>query len=131
MSPCLSFIMLYVWARKNPTAMVNFFELFQFRAPVLPWAMLLMVIMFGYSPKYDLCGMAAGHIYYFIEDVIPKLPETEDVKILKPPRALVRLCEYLQIHDFNINEEEVIFEEAEAAANQAMNNEGAENAENL
>ena len=72
--------------------------------------------------------MAAGHIYYFIEDVIPKLPETEEVKILKPPKALVRLCEYMQIHDFNENEEEAVFEEAEAAANEAANIEGGENA---
>ena len=70
--------------------------------------------------------MAAGHIYYFIEDVIPKIPETEDLNIMKPPRALVRLCEYLQIHDFNAQEEDAIFEEAEAAANQAAG--AAENA---
>jgi Derlin-2/3 len=95
MSPCLSYIMLYVWARKNPNSFVNFFELFQFRAPVLPWATLLMIVMLGYTPKYYLCGLAVGHIYYFIEDVIPKIPETEDFRVLKPPKVLERLCEYL------------------------------------
>jgi Derlin-2/3 len=60
----------------------------------------MTVIIFGSSPKFDLCGIAAGHMYFFIEDVIPKLPETEELRLLKPPKFLEKLCEYLRIHDF-------------------------------
>ncbi len=117
LSPCLSAMMLYLWARRNPTVHINFLEIFQFRAPFLPWFMLLFVIMFGFSPKYDLIGVAAGHLYYYLEDVVPKIPETEDCKMLRPPRLLVALCERLQIHDYRLNEEDLIFEEeAQAAA---------------
>ena len=45
--------------------------------------------MFGFNPRYDLIGVAAGHLYYYVEDVVPKLPETEDFKILKPPKFLI------------------------------------------
>jgi Derlin-2/3 len=89
LSPCLSSMMLYVWARRNPTAMMNFFEIFQVRAPFMPWVVLMFLMVFGFSPKYDLIGITAGHLYFFVADVIPKLPETEDLKVLSPPRFLV------------------------------------------
>ena len=72
--------------------------------------------MFGFNPKYDLIGVAAGHLYYYLEDVVPKIPETEDFKVLRPPKLLVYLCEKLQIHDYRLNEEDLIFEEEAAAA---------------
>jgi hypothetical protein len=50
--------------------------------------------MFGFSPKYDLIGVLAGHMYYYLEDVVPKLAETEDFKLLKPPKVLVSLCDW-------------------------------------
>jgi Derlin-2/3 len=95
LSPCLSAMMLYLWSRRNPTVQINFLEIFHFRAPFLPWFLLGFVIMFGFSPKYDLIGVGAGHIYYYLEDIIPKIPETRDVKILKPPKMLVSICEKL------------------------------------
>lgn len=116
LSPCLSAMMLYLWARRNPTVHINFLEIFQFRAPFLPWFLLLFVVMFGFSPKYDLIGVLAGHMYYYLEDVVPKLPETEDVKLLRPPKLLVSLCDWMQIHDYRLNEEDLVFEEEAAAA---------------
>ncbi len=80
----------------------------------MPWFLLLFVVMFGFNPKYDLIGVAAGHLYYYLEDIVPKIPETKDVKVLKPPKVLVSLCEHLQIHDFQLNEEDFVFEEEQA-----------------
>ena len=100
LSPCLSAMMLYLWSRRNPTVQINFLEIFHFRAPFLPWFLLLFVVMLGFNPKYDLIGVVAGHLYYFFEDVVPKIPDTQDFKLFTPPKALVRLCEKLQIHDY-------------------------------
>jgi hypothetical protein len=74
--------------------------------------------MFGFNPKYDIIGVTAGHLYYYLEDVVPKILETEDWKVLRPPKLLVALCDKLQIHDFRLNEEDLIFEDevAQAAA---------------
>lgn len=72
---------------------------------------MLMVVMFGYSPLYDLVGFTVGHLYYYLEDVVPKIPETFDCKVLKPPTILVTICEKLHIHEFEANEDEFIIEE--------------------
>jgi Derlin-2/3 len=95
LSPCLSAMMLYLWGRRNPTVQINFLEIFHFRAPFLPWFMMLFVVMFGFNPRYDLIGVTVGHLYYYLEDVVPKIPETQDVKVLKPPRVLKSICEKL------------------------------------
>jgi hypothetical protein len=54
--------------------------------------------MFGYNPRYDLIGITVGHLYYYLEDVVPNIPETENFKLLKPPRVLSYLCESLHVH---------------------------------
>jgi Derlin-2/3 len=101
---CLSMMMIYVWARRNPNVIINFLEIFQVRAAFLPYCIVMLMLLFGSSLKYDLIGILAGHLYYYLEDVVPKLPETEDFKLLKPPRFLVKVCEYLHIHDYRLNE---------------------------
>jgi Derlin-2/3 len=65
------------------------------RAAYLPYCIVLIMLMFGSSLKYDIIGIIAGHLYYYLEDVVPKLPETEDFKLLKAPKVLVQICEYL------------------------------------
>lgn len=111
LSPCLSIMMLYLWCRRNPAIQINFLEIFHFKAPFLPWFLLLFVIMFGFNPKNDLIGISIGHLYYFLEDVLPKIPETLDFKLIKPPKLLVSICEKLKIHGYNVNEEDFVIED--------------------
>ncbi|KAK9468115.1 Derlin [Lipomyces arxii] len=70
----LSFSLVYIWARRNPSIRLSFLGLFVFSAPYLPW------VLFGFSlilnnalPKGDLLGIAVGHTYFFFEDVFPRL----------------------------------------------------------
>ena len=42
------------------------------RAPWLPWVLLGMGILLHHNPLADLLGIAAGHVYYFLEDVYPR-----------------------------------------------------------
>ena len=35
-------MIVYVWARRNPHARMNFLGLFNFNAPYLPWVILLI-----------------------------------------------------------------------------------------
>ena len=57
------------------------------------------MVVFGFDAESDLIGAAVGHMYYFIADILPKIPETHGLELLKPPRLLVRLCEWLRVHD--------------------------------
>lgn len=104
-------MMLYLWSRRNPTVQINFLEIFHFRAPFLPWFLMLFVVMFGFSPKNDIVGICVGHLYYYLEDVVPKIPELKGFKMLKAPTVFVNICEKLNIHGFNFNEEDFVFEE--------------------
>jgi len=42
LGPSLAFMIVYVWARRNPHARMNFLGLFNFNAPYLPWVILLI-----------------------------------------------------------------------------------------
>jgi len=79
-------MLVYVWSRRNPYVHMNFFGLFQFQAPVLPWVLLGFSLLLGNSIVVDVMGIAIGHIYYFLEDVFPQQPG--GFKLLKTPAIL-------------------------------------------
>eukprot|EP00027_Filamoeba_sp_ATCC50430_P010686 CAMPEP_0168562202 /NCGR_PEP_ID=MMETSP0413-20121227/11997_1 /TAXON_ID=136452 /ORGANISM="Filamoeba nolandi, Strain NC-AS-23-1" /LENGTH=183 /DNA_ID=CAMNT_0008593613 /DNA_START=128 /DNA_END=679 /DNA_ORIENTATION=- len=82
LAPSLSFMSVYVWARRNPNVQMNFLELLNFRAPYLPWVILGFGVLLGQSPVSDILGIIVGHIYYFLEDVYP---QTTGRRLLKTP----------------------------------------------
>ena len=87
----MSTMMLYLWARKNPNIMMSFLDVIHFRSCFLPIFILLMIVLSGFDPTLDILGSIAGHIYYFFDDVIPRLPETRGLKPLKAPAFLQHL----------------------------------------
>jgi Derlin-2/3 len=89
LGPSLTFMMVYVWARRNSRQVMNFLGVLSFRAPYLPWVLLLFSFVLGSSPSMDMLGVLAGHVYYYMADVYPAMA---GVRILKTPRLLVLLC---------------------------------------
>lgn len=87
----LNLMVLYVWARRNPSVRMNVLGLLTFQAPYLPWVILGFTLLFGHPITVDLLGMAVGHIYYFLEDVYPNQPGGS--KLLKTPMILKMLCD--------------------------------------
>ncbi|CAI7784492.1 unnamed protein product [Closterium sp. NIES-54] len=91
----LTFMMVYVWGRRNPNIQMSFLGLFNFTAPYLPWVLLGFSVLLGSSPVVDLLGMAAGHVYYFLVDVYPKISGRQllktpgILKVLFPPDDVV------------------------------------------
>lgn len=85
LGPSLTFMMVYVWARRNSRQPMNFLGLLNFRAPYLPWVLLLFSFVLGSSPSMDLLGVFAGHVYYYMADVYPAMA---GVALLKTPRIL-------------------------------------------
>jgi Derlin-2/3 len=69
----LTFMMVYVWGRRNEFVNMSFLGLFNFSAPYLPWVLLAFSWVLGSSPLVDVLGIAAGHSYYFLADVYPRM----------------------------------------------------------
>ena len=71
--PSLTFMLVYLWSRRNPGMQINLFFLFNFTAPYLPLVLMGMSVLLGHSVTRDALGLAVGHTYYFLEDVWPVL----------------------------------------------------------
>ena len=56
---------------------------------------MVLILLLGYDPTMDLVGNAAGHMYYFVVTILPELPLTEGVELLRPPKILVDVCRAL------------------------------------
>ena len=63
--------------------------------------MTLLVVCFGYDAQDDIIGAVVGHLYYYIVDIIPKIPETRDLKLLKAPSFLEKFCDFFKIGELS------------------------------
>jgi len=91
----LTFMMVYVWGRRNEDVRMSFLGVLSFTAPYLPWVMLVFSVLLGNPVTIDAVGILVGHIYYFCEYVYPVIANIRDwkiKKILEPPRILLWLC---------------------------------------
>ncbi|KAM4051491.1 derlin-3 [Anomaloglossus baeobatrachus] len=93
-------MLVYVWCRKNPSVRINILGLVTVRAPYLPWVLLIFSLLGGDSILVDALGIAAGHIYYFLEDVFPNQPGGK--KLLVTPEILKQIFDEPQM-DPNYN----------------------------
>eukprot|EP01062_Namystynia_karyoxenos_P073499 TRINITY_DN70296_c0_g1_i1.p1 TRINITY_DN70296_c0_g1~~TRINITY_DN70296_c0_g1_i1.p1 ORF type:complete len:220 (+),score=66.54 TRINITY_DN70296_c0_g1_i1:68-727(+) len=88
----MSFFLLYVWSRRNPDMHVSIYGIFTLRAPFLPWFLLVLDSAFGDWLASDLCGVAFGHIFWFMEDIAPRvLGRPKGVELFKTPALLAAL----------------------------------------
>jgi Derlin-2/3 len=79
----LIFMMVYVWARRNPSVVMSFLGLFNFMAPYLPWVLFgLSFLVTNAFPLGDFIGIIVGHLYYYLKDVAPV---TANLRPLKTP----------------------------------------------
>ncbi|RLN54555.1 hypothetical protein BBJ29_003990 [Phytophthora kernoviae] len=77
----LIFMIVYVWSRRNPTAPVAIWG-FRFDGLYLPWALIAFTVLVGGNPIMDIFGVVAGHLYYFLLEV---LPATKGWNLLQTP----------------------------------------------
>jgi Derlin-2/3 len=95
----LTFMMVYVWGRRNPSVRMSFLLLFNFTAPYLPWVMLSFSALLGNPITIDVVGICVGHCYYYLEYVYPVVAEIRGwrvKKILEPPKIMKWMCGDLQ-----------------------------------
>jgi Derlin-2/3 len=66
--------MVYVWSRRNPDVRLNFLGVFNFNAPYLPWVLLGFTLVLNKTfPMHDALGIAFGHVYYYLDDILPEM----------------------------------------------------------
>ena len=91
----LTFMMVYVWGRRNEDVKMSFLGVFTFHAPYLPYVMLGFSVLLGNPVTIDLIGIFVGHIYYFLEYVYPVLADVRGwpvTRLMEPPFFLHWLC---------------------------------------
>ncbi|KAI9017561.1 hypothetical protein HDU85_006151 [Gaertneriomyces sp. JEL0708] len=89
LSSPLTFMLVYVWARRNAFIRMNFLGVFNFTAPYLPWVLLAFTVLLNNQwPAGDLLGLAVGHIYYFLDDVFPRMEVGNGRRILRAPEVV-------------------------------------------
>lgn len=54
--------------------------------------MLMLILLSGYDPTMDLVGNLVGHLYYYLVEVLPQIPETQGVRVLSAPKILIDFC---------------------------------------
>jgi len=84
------FSALYVWSRRQPHAIVNFYFGIQIVAWQFPFVLLVLAILGLGDPIQEMIGIFVGHIYHFLADVIPY---THRVSLIKTPDWMYRLFE--------------------------------------
>lgn len=81
-------MILYLWARNNPTQQVSVMGVITLAAPYLPWAFVVITVIMGGDPLLDLLGIFCGHVYWFLTDVLPK---THGTRLISTPGLWYRL----------------------------------------
>lgn len=77
----------YVWSRKNPTMSVSIWGV-SINAVYVPWVLVSISMLLGASIFLPLLGIAVGHLFYFLVDVLPDL---HDIDLLHTPQLFVKL----------------------------------------
>ena len=73
--------MVYVWGQRNPLVRMNFLGFFPFTAPYLPWVLFSFSVMLGNNALIDLIGIAVGHAYFFLDEILPQIAEIRSWRI--------------------------------------------------
>lgn len=81
-------MILYVWSRRNPHERLRLYGLFTVGAGYLSYILLGISVALGGSVLVDLVGIFVGHLYFYLEDIIPNV---FNVRILKTPSIIYSL----------------------------------------
>jgi len=78
---------MYMYSREYQAQPINFMGFFQIRCGWLPWMQMLQDLLQTGDAVPSMLGLIAGHIYYYCEEVAPRL---------LMPHKLPSLAEFLQ-----------------------------------
>ena len=85
------FSMIYVWSKFVPDRQMSIWG-FPVKSQHLPWVLMGFHLFTGGNPFNDLIGVAAGHSYVYLKEV---LPESHGYDLLKTPGLIQQLVDKL------------------------------------
>lgn len=86
LSQSLVFSLTYIWSRRNPDMQMGLFGIINFKATYLCWVLLgFSFIVHQIIPYGDLLGLVVAHIYYYFDQVYPRLVVGGGRKYLQTP----------------------------------------------
>lgn len=91
MAESLLFTIIYVASRRNADGISSFFGL-KFKTLYVPWINVAYRLLIGAGIMNPLIGIAVGHLYYFLVEVMPGL---HHVNVIKTPKWCISAVEYL------------------------------------
>jgi Derlin-2/3 len=68
--PSTIFAIIYYWSRCEPESRLSIWG-FEVKGYQLPFALIFITLLMGGDVWKDIVGLAAGHLYYFLRDVVP------------------------------------------------------------
>lgn len=85
--PSVIFAVIYYWSRCEPESRLSIWG-FEVKGFQLPFALIFVTLLMGGDVWKDIVGLAAGHIYFFVKDVVP---QTFNVDLLSTPYFVQKL----------------------------------------
>lgn len=91
MSEPIMYMIIYVWSRREANQKLKMWGV-EFKALYLPWVYMAIRVVMGGSPTMILVGIAVGHIYYFLVDVVPG---QHGYELIRTPKWCVDAMSYM------------------------------------
>ena len=92
LSQSLVFAVTYLWSRRNPDIPMGFFGVIQVKSSYLCWVLLGFHFMMRQAiPWAEVVGLLSGHVYYYFEDVYPRILIGQGRRLFKTPGWLEAL----------------------------------------
>lgn len=94
----LFMMVIYVWSKRSPGQQVSFY-MFRVPAAYLPWVMVLFAFVMGDDITKDLMGIAAGHLYFFLQEELPGADTPlKGWRLMRTPDLMYRLFDVPPTH---------------------------------
>uniref|UniRef100_A0A7S0SWB6 Derlin n=1 Tax=Chromulina nebulosa TaxID=96789 RepID=A0A7S0SWB6_9STRA len=90
LSDPLMYVIVYVWSRRESESVVNMYG-FKFKGLYLPWIYIGISMLMGNSIVPPLIGIAVGHSYYFLIEVMPTI---YNVDLIRTPKFCIDIITY-------------------------------------
>jgi len=98
LGPGLTFMIVYIWGKKNAQQQINLINMFHIRGSSLPLVLMLASWFLRQKTlKFDIMGIMAGHIYYYLEEVYPRLAGGQ--RLLSTPNIFKEFLLKLEINE--------------------------------